>query len=82
MLKELEQLSYKQQSTQIFIETPYRNNQLLNDIMNVLQPKTLLCIAVDITSANETITAKTIGEWKRQVPDLHKRLVIFQIYAG
>ena len=81
-LKEIEQLSYKQRSTQIFIETPYRNNQMLNDILGVLKPQTLLCIAVDITSANENIITKTIGEWKHQIPELHKRLVIFLLYAA
>lgn len=82
VLKDLEQTSSKQNSTQIFIETPYRNNQLIGDMLNVLNQQTLLCIAVDITSANESIKTKTIGEWKKQLPELNKRPAIFLLYSG
>ncbi len=79
---ELENESGKKKCTQIFIETPYRNNQLLNDILHVAHAKTLLCIAVDITTATESIQTKKIEDWKKDKPELHKRPAIFLIYAG
>ncbi|WP_340112326.1 SAM-dependent methyltransferase [Maribellus mangrovi] len=63
--------------TQIFIETPYRNNQLVEDILKSCSPTTLLCIAENITGENEFIQTKTIQHWKGKVPDLHKQPVIF-----
>jgi len=63
--------------TQIFIETPYRNNQLIADIVKTCKPSTLLCIAANISGKNEFISTKTIGEWKTKVPDLHKQPAIF-----
>lgn len=81
-LKELEAESQRKKMTQLFIETPYRNNQLLESILNHCQPSTSLCIAVDITGAKEMIKTKTIAEWKKAVPDLHKRPVIFLLLAG
>ena len=79
---ELEIESAKKNCTQIFIETPYRNNHLLNDILNNAKPETLLCIGVDITSANEFIQTKKIKDWKKEKQDLHKKPVIFLLYAG
>jgi 16S rRNA (cytidine1402-2'-O)-methyltransferase len=79
---ELENESLKKNCTQIFIETPYRNNQLLNDILLTLKPETQLCIAVDITASTESIQTKKIKEWKQAKPDLHKRPAIFLLYAG
>jgi 16S rRNA (cytidine1402-2'-O)-methyltransferase len=76
-LQQLEELSVKINSTQIFIETPYRNNQLLETILKSCKPQTKLCIAADITGANEFIQTKTIAEWKATKPELHKRPVIF-----
>jgi 16S rRNA (cytidine1402-2'-O)-methyltransferase len=81
-LKELEAASQKKRTTQLFIETPYRNNQLLEVILNQCQPSTSLCIAADITGKNEMIKTKTIAEWKKAIPDLHKRPVIYLILAG
>jgi len=78
----LENESNKKNCTQIFIETPYRNNQLLNDILLTASSETLLCIGVDITSANELIQTKKIKDWKKSKLDLHKRPAIFLIYAG
>jgi len=63
--------------TQIFIETPYRNNQLISDLLKICSAKTLLCIAANITGINEFIVTKTIYEWKNKVPDLHKQPVIY-----
>lgn len=81
VLKELEIESAKKNCTQIFIETPYRNNQLIKQILETCKPQTQLCIAADITAPSETIATKTITEWKKQLPDLHKRLAIFLLFA-
>jgi 16S rRNA (cytidine1402-2'-O)-methyltransferase len=76
-LQQLEELSQKLKSTQVFIETPYRNNQLLETILKTCKPSTKLCIAADITGANEMIITQTIAQWKNKKPELHKRPVIF-----
>jgi 16S rRNA (cytidine1402-2'-O)-methyltransferase len=76
-LMQLEELSAKQNSTQVFIETPYRNNQLLHTILKSCKPNTKLCIAADLTGDQEMIQTKTIAQWKIQKPDLHKRPVIY-----
>jgi 16S rRNA (cytidine1402-2'-O)-methyltransferase len=81
-LKELEAESGTNGVTQIFIETPYRNNQLIETVCKTLQPTTLFCIACDITGKNETIRTKTIAEWKKNLPDIHKRPAIFLLFAG
>ena len=81
-IKELETASATQNCTQIFIETPYRNNSLIRQMMETCKPETRLCIAVDITSPTESIQTKTIAAWKKQVPDIHKRLAIFLLYAS
>jgi 16S rRNA (cytidine1402-2'-O)-methyltransferase len=79
-LKELEAESAKKNCTQIFIETPYRNNQLVEFILKVCNPTTQFCIAVDITGPNEWIKTKTIAEWRQNKPDIHKRPAIFLLY--
>ena len=81
-LKELETESAKKDCTQIFIETPYRNNQLIADLVQTCKPGTRLCIAVDITAPTESIKTKTLAEWKKNTPDIHKRPAIFLMYAG
>jgi len=78
-LKFLEKISYERNQSQIFIETPYRNNSMLNDLCNVLGNRTLLCIASDITLPTEYIKTKTIAQWKMITIDLHKRPTIFII---
>ena len=65
--------------TQLFIETPYRNNQLLEAIMQICQPHTRLCIGVDITSPDEFIKTAPISYWKTHKPALHKKLAVFLI---
>ena len=65
--------------TQIFIETPYRNGKLLEELTNTLHPETKLCIAVDITLDSENIKTKTVAQWSLELPDLHKRPAIFLI---
>lgn len=79
-LKELENKSLKENQTQIFMETPFRNRQILEDIISACQANTLLCLACDITLPTEFIQTKTIREWKNNLPDLHKRPAIFLIY--
>ena len=79
-IKQLERRIYSEHQTQIFIETPYRNNQMFEELVKTLQPKTKLCIAVDITSGTESIRTKSIAQWKREEPNLHKRPCIFLIY--
>jgi 16S rRNA (cytidine1402-2'-O)-methyltransferase len=81
-LMQLEDLSVKFNSTQVFIETPYRNNQLLDTILKTCKSSTQLCIAANLTGANETIQTKTIKEWAAQKPDLHKQPVIFCLLGG
>lgn len=77
----LEQESAKKKCTQIFIETPFRNNQLIKEIITTCKPQTKLCIAVDITAPAESIQTKTVQQWKNQLPDIHKRLAIFLLMA-
>jgi len=76
-LKSLESESSKKNCTQIFIETPYRNNQLLETIVKTCMPSTKLCIAAELTSQNEWVKTKTIVEWKKSLPDLHKKPAVF-----
>ncbi len=80
-IKHVEKLSKKENQSQLFIETPYRNNQLLNDIMKTCAPLTQLCIAADLTLANEYIYTCSIEEWRKKKPDLHKRPAIFILHA-
>ncbi len=75
----LEKKVKTEQQTQIFIETPYRNNQLAADLVKTCSPSTLLCIAANITGENEMIVTKPIQQWKNSLPDLHKQPVIFLI---
>ncbi len=81
-LKELELSSQKNNSTQIFIETPYRNNQLLESIVKNCAGNTKLCIGLNITAANESIQSFSIAQWKNKKPELHKQPAIFLLYAG
>ncbi len=78
-IKELEKLSKEKNQSQIFIETPYRNDKMFADLKSSLTSATLLCIAVDITLPNEYIKTYSITDWKRKSPDLHKRPAIFII---
>lgn len=80
-LKSLEAESQKKNCTQIFIETPYRNNQLLETIVKTCNPGSKLCIASELTSENEWVKTKSTGEWKKSLPDLHKKPVVFLLLA-
>ncbi|MBU2061230.1 MAG: SAM-dependent methyltransferase [Bacteroidetes bacterium] len=78
--KSLERISFEKNQSQIFIETPYRNNKLLEDLIQTLNPETHLCIATDITLPTEYIKTKKIAAWKKETIDLHKRPTIFIIH--
>lgn len=80
-IKNLENRSMRERQTLLFIETPYRNNNLLKDLLQTCSPETRLCIAADITCDTEYIATKKIGDWRKQVPDLHKRPTVFLILA-
>jgi 16S rRNA (cytidine1402-2'-O)-methyltransferase len=82
MLRELELSSAKNNSTKIFIETPYRNNQLVESLIKVCQGKTRLCIAVNLTAPEEFIKTQSITQWKLKKPDIHKQPTIFLLHAG
>ncbi|MBS1496071.1 MAG: SAM-dependent methyltransferase [Bacteroidetes bacterium] len=81
-IKELEISSQKNNSTKIFIETPYRNNQLFDALIKSCNANTKLCIGINITAANERIITCNMAQWKNKKPDLHKQPVIFLLYAG
>lgn len=76
-IKELESLAEKSNQTQLFIETPFRNNPMLEEILRSCKPQTQLCIACNLTADDEMVQTKSIAEWKKQVPDLHKKPVIY-----
>ncbi|QIA08353.1 SAM-dependent methyltransferase [Draconibacterium halophilum] len=77
-LQTLEKTIKNTRQTQLFIETPYRNNQLISDVLKACSPSTLFCVAANITGENEFIQTKSIQDWKKSgVPDLHKQPVIF-----
>ncbi len=80
-IKDLENESQKKNCTQIFIETPYRNNQLVEIILKTCKPSTKLCIAANLTGINESVKTQTIDSWKKNIPELHKQPVIFLLYA-
>lgn len=80
-IKDLETDSAKKNCTQIFIETPYRNNQLMDALLSVCQPSTKICIAVDLTGEKQFIKTRSVADWKKNKPDIHKRLVIFCMLA-
>lgn len=79
-LKELEARIYAEHQTQLFIETPYRNNKMMEEILKTCRPQTKLCIAANITCEGEYIRTKTVKEWKGNLPDLNKIPCIFLLY--
>lgn len=80
-LKNLEKEAVRHKQTQVFIETPYRNNPLLQDMIQVLNSETWLAIACEITSENRLIRTRKIREWKQNLPDLHKRPTVFSLFS-
>ncbi len=80
-IKELERLAIKSGQTQIFIETPYRNTQLIEDLLQIMNEESKLCIACELTGPNENIRTKLIKQWKKNTPTFHKKPCIFLIGA-
>ncbi len=78
-IKRLERISAEQQQSQLFIETPYRNNQMLESLVSTLHPQTNICVACDITLPTEYIKTHTANDWKKIKVDLHKRPTLFII---
>ena len=79
-IKELEQRIYSENQTQLFIETPYRNQKMMEDLLHNCRPQTKLCIAANITCEGEYIKTKSIKEWKGHLPEINKIPCIFLIY--
>lgn len=78
-IKEIEKSAFNTGQTQIFMETPYRNRELLDSLLNTCRSNTLLCLAVNITGENALIHTATIAFWKKNLPDIHKKPAIFII---
>lgn len=78
-IKALEARMIADDETQIFIETPYRNNRLMEDLIRICRPATLLCVAANLMNEGERIQTRSMKEWKRNKPDLHKIPAIFLI---
>ncbi len=76
-LRELEKCAQQQNQTQLFIETPYRNTKILEAILQTCNNETMLCIACDVTLPTEFIKTKTVADWKKNLPDIQKRPVVF-----
>ena len=81
-LLELEQASASRFETEIFIETPYRNRQMLEAILETCGDSTALCVAVDVTLATESIQTKTVAQWKKHLPEIDKRPAVFLLLAS
>jgi len=79
-IRNLEKEMLQKDQTQIFMETPYRNNQLLQDLTQHLTPTYRLCIAANITAPHELIRTDTIANWKKNLPELHKQPTVFLLY--
>jgi 16S rRNA (cytidine1402-2'-O)-methyltransferase len=82
VIKEMEVTSLKKNSTQIFIETPYRNDQLLETLLKTCKPTTRICIGAELTGPNEFVKTKSVADWKKEKTGLHKKPVIFLLHAG
>ena len=76
----MEQQAQREKQTQIFIETPFRNQQLLTEILRVCKPQTRLCVACNLTSVDEQIVSQPIHLWKKRNPDFHKKPAIFLLF--
>ena len=79
-IKALEARIYAENETQIFIETPYRNNKLLADLLRICKPTTNLCVASNLTCHDELIRTRSIKAWTKNIPDLNKRPTIFLLF--
>ncbi len=79
-IRELEQDAWRKSTSQLFIETPYRNNKMLESLLKTCKPQTLLCIASDLTLPTEKIVTKNIAGWKKETADLNKKPAVFILY--
>lgn len=79
-IKELEGFTERLKQTQLFIETPFRNNALLEEILKSCKPNTRLCIACNLTAEDELVKTQTVAAWKKAPPDLHKKPTIFLLF--
>lgn len=79
-LRQLEQRIYNENQTQLFIETPYRNGKMIEDILKTCRPQTKLCIAANLTCDDEFVSTRTVKEWGGKIPDLSKIPSIFLLY--
>lgn len=80
-IKDLEFQSQKERQTQIFIETPFRNNALFDDLLKNCKPKTQICVACNLTAPDEQVLTLSASEWKNRKQDLHKKPTIFLMYV-
>lgn len=80
-IKALELESAKDKTTQIFIETPFRNNQLMAELLRTCRPSTMLCVGINLTAPDEKVLTKTIAQWKGTALDIHKIPTIFLLFA-
>lgn len=81
VIKELENESQRKKCTQIFIETPYRNNQMIETLLKTCKTSTKICIASELTSDREYVKTKTVADWKKEKTDFHKKPVIFLLQS-
>ncbi|MGK6350624.1 SAM-dependent methyltransferase [Parapedobacter sp. DT-150] len=79
-IKALEQAAQRQKQTQLFIETPFRNNQLLAEILRTCNPQTRLCVACNLTAVDEQVISLPVQQWRAQAHDFHKKPAIFLIF--
>jgi len=79
-IKQMENRIFNEDQTQLFIETPYRNEKLVNDILKNCSPSVKLCIAINITCEDEYIKTLSVKDWVKHLPDMHKKTCIFLIY--
>lgn len=81
-LKQLEARAYNEDQTQLFIETPYRNHKLAEDILLHCKPHTRLCIAINISCEEESVETRSVKAWKGKLPDMRKKPAVFLLYKG
>jgi len=79
-IRELEQDAWRKSTSQLFIETPYRNNKMLESLIKTCKSQTLLCVASDLTLPTEKVVTKNIADWKKETADLHKKPAVFILY--
>ncbi|HOY31640.1 MAG TPA: SAM-dependent methyltransferase [Bacteroidales bacterium] len=80
-IRQLEILSQQYKQTQIFIETPYRNHQMIQSIIENCREETMLCVASDLTLPSQKIISQSVKSWKKMTPDLHKRPAVFLLFT-